>query len=303
LNLASGQVKSPAWADTHSSKVIVRLEQDIFPSIGGKPIAEVTAPVLLVALRRIESRGAIDTAHRAKQTCSQVFRYAIATGRAERDLAADLRGALQSISKQHFKTITDPLKIGSLMRNLHGYSGAFITQCALKLAPLVFVRPGELRRAEWEEIDLERAEWRIPACKMKMKVIHIVPLSRQAVQILTELHPLTGSGKYVFPGARSSSRPMSENTVNAAIRQMGYSKDEMIGHGFRGMASTSLHEQGWPSDIIERQLSHGERNPVKAAYNHAEYLPERRRMIQAWADYLDKLKASAEIISSRAAAG
>jgi integrase len=288
--------KSPVWADSHSSKVIVRLEQDIFPWLGGKPIAEVTAPDLLAALRRIESRGAIDTAHRAKQTCSQVFRYAIATGRAERDPAADLRGALQTINKQHFKTITEPLKIGSLLRDLSGYSGAFITQCALKLAPLTFVRPGELRRAEWEEIDLDRAEWRIPAAKMKMKVVHIIPLSRQALQILTELHPLTGSGKYIFPGARSSARPMSENTVNAALRQMGYSKEEMTGHGFRGMASTSLHEQGWPSDIIERQLSHGERNPVKAAYNHAEYLPERRRMMQAWADYLDGLAAGGKII-------
>jgi integrase len=293
--------KSPVWAETHSSKVIVRLEQDIFPWLGAKPIAEVTAPDLLAALRRIESRGAVDTAHRAKQACSQVFRYAIATGRAERDPAADLRGALQSINKQHFSTITEPLKIGALLRGLHGYSGSFVVQCALKLAPLTFVRPGELRRAEWEEVDLDRAEWRIPAAKMKMKTTHIVPLSRQAVQILKELHPLTGSGKYLFPSVRTNDRPMSENTVNGALRRLGYSKEEITGHGFRGMASTSLHEQGWQSDIIERQLAHGERNPVKAAYNHAEYLPERRRMMQAWANFLDELMVGGQIIPLKSA--
>ena len=288
--------KSPVWAESHSSKVIVRLEQDVFPWLGGKPIAEVTAPDLLAALRRVESRGAIDTAHRAKQTCSQVFRYAIATGRAERDPAADLRGALQTISKQHFATITEPQKIGALLRNLNEYSGSFVVQCALKLAPLTFVRPGELRKAEWEEIDLDRAEWRIPAAKMKMKITHIIPLSRQAVQILNDLHPLTGSGKYLFPSVRTTDRPMSENTVNGALRRLGYTKEEMTGHGFRGMASTSLHEQGWPSDVIERQLAHGESNPVKAAYNHAEHLPERRRMMQAWAEYLDGLAAGGQII-------
>jgi integrase len=185
---------------------------------------------------------------------------------------------------------------------MNEYSGSFIVQCALKLAPLTFVRPGELRQAEWEEIDLDRAEWRIPANKMKMKATHIVPLSRQAVQILTELKPLTCSGKYLFPSLRTKDRPMSENTVNGALRRLGYTKEEMTGHGFRGMASTSLHEQGWPSDIIERQLSHGETNPVKAAYNHAEHLPERRRMMQAWADYLDGLAAGGKIIPLKYAA-
>lgn len=289
--------KSPVWAESHSLKIIARLEQDIFPWLGGKPIKEVTAPDLLAALRRVESRGAIDTAHRAKQTCSQIFRYAIATGRAERDTAADLRGALQSINKQHFPTITEPPKIGDLLRILNEYSGSFVVKCALKLAPLTFVRPGELRHAEWNEIDMDLAEWRIPAAKMKMKTTHIIPLSRQALQILQDLRPLTGSGKYLFPSIRTTDRPMSENTVNGALRRLGYTKEELTGHGFRGMASTSLHEHGWPSDIIERQLAHGERNPVKAAYNHAEYLPERRRMMQAWADYLDGLAAGGKNVS------
>ncbi|MBU4261002.1 MAG: tyrosine-type recombinase/integrase [Proteobacteria bacterium] len=289
--------KSPVWAESHSLKIIARLEQDIFPWLGGKPINEVTAPDLLAALRRVESRGAVDTAHRAKQTCSQIFRYAIATGRAERDTAADLRGALQSINKQHFPTITEPPKIGALLRNLNEYSGSFVVKCALKLAPLTFVRPGELRHAEWNEIDMNLAEWRIPAAKMKMKTTHIIPLSRQALQILQDLRPLTGSGKYLFPSIRTTDRPMSENTVNGALRRLGYTKEELTGHGFRGMASTSLHEHGWPSDIIERQLAHGERNPVKAAYNHAEYLPERRRMMQAWADYLDGLATGGKIVS------
>ncbi len=296
-------VKAPGWAANHSSKVLARLEQDIFPWLGAKPIAEVTAPDLLTALRRIERRGAIDTAHRALQTCSQIFRYAIGNERfmVTRDPAADLRGQLQSVKKQHFSTITEPLKIGALLRGLYGYSGSFIVQCALKMAPLTFVRPGELRHAEWEEVDLDRAEWRIPAAKMKMKTTHIVPLSRQAVQIMKELHPLTGSGKYLFPSVRTNDRPMSENTVNGALRRLGYSKEEITGHGFRAMASTSLHEQGWQSDIIERQLAHGERNPVKAAYCHAEYLPERRRMMQAWADYLDGLVSGGQIIPLKVA--
>jgi len=289
------------WSKGHASKVIVRMEHDVFPWIGSKPVMEIKAPELLAVLRRIESRGAIDTAHRAKQTCSQIFRYAIATGRAERDPAADLRGALQSFNKGHFPTITDPKKISELLRAIDGYTGSFVVKCALRLAPLVFVRPGELRQAEWQEIDLERHEWRIPAEKMKMKVMHIVPLSRQSIEVLQELHPVTGYGRYVFPSVRTESRPMSENTVNAALRRLGYTVDEMTGHGFRAMASTSLHEQGWPSDVIERQLAHGESNPVKAAYNHAEHLPERRKMMQAWANYLDGLKAGAKIIPIKAA--
>lgn len=293
--------KSPVWAASHSSKIIVRLEQDIFPWLGSKPINTVTAPDLLAALRRIESRGAVDTANRAKQSCSQIFRYAIATGRADRDPAADLRGALKSTRKIHYPTIIEPSKIAELMRAIEGYSGGFVTRCALRLAPLVFIRPGELRQAEWAEFDFAAAEWRIPAEKMKMKVMHLVPLSRQAVEILREIQPLTGGGKYVFPGARTLARPMSNGTVNAALRRLGYPKEELTGHGFRSMASTRLYEMGWQSDVIERQLAHGERNSVKAAYCHAEYLPERKKLMQAWADYLEALAAGAAIIPIRAA--
>lgn len=283
---------APSWVDTHSDKIIRRLERDIFPWVGSKPIDKVSAPILLVCLRRIEERGAIETAHRALQNCGQVFRYAIATGRAERDVSADLRGALSPVVESHHASITDPKAIGALLRSIEGYEGSLVTKCALRLAALVFVRPGELRKAEWAEFELEKAEWRIPASRMKMREVHIVPLATQAVATLKELQALTGHGRYVFPGARTNGRPMSENTVNAALRRLGYAKDEMTGHGFRSMASTILNEQGWSRDAIERQLAHGERNNVRAAYNFAEYLPERRRMMQAWADYLDVLTKS-----------
>ena len=287
---------SPNWAASHSDKIIRRLERDIFPWLGGRPIAEITAPDLLATLRRIESRGAIETAHRAQQNCSQVFRYAVATGRAERDPTTDLRGALTPVKERHHASITDPKRVGELMRAIDGYRGSFITKCALRLAPLVFVRPGELRKAEWVEFDLDGAEWRIPATRMKAHEQHIVPLSKQAVAILQELHGLTGEKQHVFPGVRTNGRAMSENTVNAALRRLGYAKDEMTGHGFRSMASTLLNEQGWHRDAIERQLAHAERNNVRAAYNFAEHLPERRKMMLAWADYLDSLKAGAKVL-------
>lgn len=288
---------SSKWVPSHAEKIIRRFERDIFPWIGNRPIREITAPDLLTALRRIENRGAIDTAHRAHQSCSQVFRYAIATGRADRDPSGDLRGALSPVKQQHHASITDPKAIGELLRNINGYQGYFITKCALQLAPLLFVRPGELRKAEWSEINFETAEWRIPAAKMKMRVLHIVPLSTQSMTILNELRALTGDGKYLFPSVRTPTRPMSENTVNAALRRLGYAKDEMTGHGFRSMASTILNEQGWNRDAIERQLAHSERDSVRAAYNYAEHLPERRKMMQDWADYLDELVAGAKIIS------
>ena len=290
---------SPIWAAGHSDKIIRRLERDIFPWLGGRPIAELTAPELLAALRRIESRGAIETAHRAQQNCSQVFRYAVATGRAERDPTADLRGALTSVKERHHASITDPMRVGELMRAIDGYRGSLVTKCALRLAPLVFVRPGELRKAEWIEFDLDGAEWRIPAARMKAREQHIVPLAKQAVAILRELHGLTGEKQHVFPGVRTNGRAMSENTVNAALRRLGYAKDEMTGHGFRSMASTLLNEQGWHRDAIERQLAHAERNNVRAAYNFAEHLPERRKMMQAWADYLDKLALGAKVLPGR----
>jgi integrase len=290
---------SPNWAAGHSDKIIRRLERDIFPWLGGRPIADIGAPELLAVLRRIESRGAIETAHRAQQNCSQVFRYAVATGRTQRDPTGDLRGALAPVKERHHASITDPKRVGELMRAIDGYRGSFITKCALRLAPLVFVRPGELRKAKWTEVDLDKAEWRIPAARMKAREQHIVPLSTQAVAILRELHGLTGAKDHVFPGARTNGRAMSENTVNAALRRLGYAKDEMTGHGFRSMASTLLNEQGWHRDAIERQLAHAERNNVRAAYNFAEHLPERRRMMQAWADYLDKLASGAKVLPGR----
>ncbi|SDZ82540.1 tyrosine-type recombinase/integrase [Nitrosospira multiformis] len=282
--------QSVKWSPKNSARILSLLVRDIFPAIGKTPIAEVTAGSLLATIQKIEKRGNIETAHRAMQTCGQIFRYAIATGRAHADLSLVLKGALTPVKEKHHPSITDPKKIKHLLLALDGYSGSFITQQALKLAPLLFVRPGELRHAEWSEIDFDAAEWRIAAGKMKMKAVHLVPLPKQALSILMELHPLTGHGRYVFPGVRSWSRPMSENTVNAALRRLGYEKDEMTGHGFRSMASTILHEQGWPHEALERQLAHAERNKVSAAYNYAEHLPKRREMMQAWADYLDRLK-------------
>jgi integrase len=282
--------KSSVWAKNHATKILGRFELYIFPWLGNRSISQISAPELLSVLRRIEDKGFFETAHRAQQYCGQVFRYAIATGRAERDPAADLRGALTPAKHRSMATITRPDKIGALLRAIDGYDGTPIAKSALKLAPLVFVRPGELRHAEWSEIDFDRCEWRIPPDKMKMKQAHIVPLSKQSMEVLREIHRITGRGRYLFPSIRTNSRPMSENTILAALRRMGYEKNEMTGHGFRAMASTLLHEQGWPSDVIERQLAHSERNSIKAAYNHAQHLPERRRMMQAWANYLDKLK-------------
>ena len=244
---------SPGWVASHGDRILRRFERDIFPWLGRRPIGEIRAPELLAVLRRIESRGAQETAHRAMQNCGQVFRYAVATGRAERDPTGDLRGALPPPKEKHHASIIEPKRIGELLRAIDAYEGFFVTKCALRLAPLVFVRPGELRKAQWPEIDLDKGEWRIPAERMKMREQHIVPLSRQAVEILREIEPLTSRGipakpsapRYVFPSARSRERPMSENAVLAALRRMGYAKDEMTGHGFRSMASTLLHEQGW----------------------------------------------------------
>ena len=289
--------QSPTWAVSHAIKIIRSLEQNVFPWLGSRPINEIKAPELLTILRRIESRGALDTAHRMRFVCGQVFRYAIATGRAERDPAADLRGALSPVKGRHLAAVTDPVKVGELLRAIEGYKGSFVTVCALRLAPLVFVRPGELRQAEWAEMDLDLAEWNIPAERMKMKQSHLVPLSKQAIDILRALQPLTGAEKFVFPSARSFSRPMSNNAVLAALRRMGYEKDEMTGHGFRAMARTILDEvlQVRP-DFIEHQLAHAVRDPNGRAYNRTAHLVERRKMMQQWADYLDRLKAGATVI-------
>jgi integrase len=281
---------STEWAASHKDRIIRLFERDIFPIIGGRPISELTAPDLLTALRRIEARGALDTAHRARGICGQVFRYAVATGRCERDPSGDLRGALPPVKGKHFAATTDPLKLAGILRAMDGYEGDLIVRSALRLVPLVFVRPRELRMAEWKHIDLSAAEWRFTVTKTD--VPHIVPLCRQAVRILRQLHPLTGEGHYVFPGARTSKRPMSENAILAAMRRMGIAKEEMTGHGFRAVARTILDEVlGFRPDFIEHQLAHAVRDPNGRAYNRTAHLAERRKMMQKWADYLYKLKA------------
>jgi len=288
----------------HAARTLIRLEQDVFPWLGGLPVGEIKAPQLLQTIRRIEARGAIETAHRALQACGQVFRYAIATGRAERDPTPDLRGALKPVLVQHMAAITDPKRVGELLRAIEGYKGMPITRAALQLAPLVFVRPGELRKAEWTEFDLDAAEWRIPASRMKRTkqeklsgTAHVVPLSRQALSILRELEPLTGHGRYLFPSPRTGERPMSDNGVLSALRRMGFPSDEMTGHGFRAMARTLLAERlNVDEAVIEAQLAHAVKDSLGRAYNRTEFLEQRRKMLQTWADYLDKLRTGAEII-------
>ncbi len=282
---------SANWSANHADRIIRRLERDIFPWIGGNPIADITTPQLLEVVRRIEKRGALETSHRALGNCGQVFRYAVATGRAERDLSSDLRGALPPVKGKHFAAVTEPEQIAELLKAMDGYKGTLIVQSALCLAPLVFVRPGELRHAEWSGIDLDTGEWRYVVSKTNTQ--HIVPLSRQASEILRELHPLTGRGRYVFPGARSAKRPMSDNAILSAMRSMGINKDKMSGHGFRAMARTILDEVlGFRPDYIEHQLAHAVRDPNGRAYNRTAHLLERKKMMQAWADYLDELRAN-----------
>lgn len=274
------------------AKAVWTLETLVFPYLGTRPIDKITATDVLKVLKRIEGRGLYETAHRTRQRISQVCRYAVVTERAQNDVTLNLRGALAPVVTTNHAAITEPAKIGELMRSIEGYKGQAVTWYALRIAPLVFVRPGELRHAEWSEFDLDGndPQWRIPGEKMKMREQHIVPLSRQVVTLLRELQALTGSGKYLFPALTTTKRCMSENTINLALRRMGYTNEEMTGHGFRSTASTSLNEQGWHPDLIELQLAHAERNSVRAAYNKAQRLPERRKMMQAWADYLDALK-------------
>jgi integrase len=287
------EVKRKSLAQTTADKRLSRFEAFLFPRIGTRPISRITVPEFLEALRRIERHGKNETAHRLRSESGQIFRYAIATARAERDITVDLRGALAPVVVRNHASITDPAGIGQLLRAIDGYQGRQqTTEAALKLAPLVFVRPGELRAARWEEISLEAAEWRIPAARMKMRDIHIVPLSRQAMEVLTDLAEITGPSGFVFPGMRDPNRPMSNNAITAALRRMGYTGEEMTWHGFRSLASTALNEQGYPPDVIELQLAHKERNEVRAAYNKAQRLDERRKMMQSWADYLDRLKGA-----------
>ena len=292
------------WTPGHATTIMSRLERDLFPWIGNYPINQIKAPELLATLRRVESRGALESAHRIRTIAGQVFRYAIATGRAERDPAADLKGALPQPNKKHFAAITDSKEVAPLLRALDGYQGHFIVKCALKLAPMLFVRPGELRNAEWVEIDLDEAIWNIPAHKMKMKQAHMVPLCHQAVEILMQLKELTGASQYVFPSGRSFARPMSNNAVNAALRRMGYDKETMTGHGFRAMARTILDEVlHIRPDYIEHQLAHAVRDPNGRAYNRTAHLEKRRKMMQTWADYLDELKAVAVMVPFKIAKG
>lgn len=268
-----------------------RLTLTLYPAFGSRPITDIRAPDLLAVLRAVEATGFRETAHRLRALYGRVARFAIATGSAERDISADLKGALVPVVTEHFAAITDPRRVGELLRAIEGYVGQPSAMYALRLAPLVFVRPGELRAAEWPEFDLDAAEWRIPGGRMKMGREHVVPLSTQAVAVLKTLKTLTGDGKLLFPGLRTPSRPISANTLNAALRRLGYGTDEMTSHGFRSMASTRLNELGFAPDIIELQLAHAEKDDTRAAYNRATHLPQRRKMMQKWADYLDKLKA------------
>ena len=286
---------APTWAKSHADKVIQRLEKDVFPWLGARPVAEITAPELLTVLRRIEDRGALDTALRAKQNCGQVFRYAVATGRAERDPSGDLRGALAPVKHENFASITDPAQVAELLRAIDAFRGTFVVKCALQVAPLLFVRPGELRTAEWAAFDLDRAEWRYLVTKTRTE--HLVPLPVQAVALLRDLHALTGQRRYVFPG-RDPHKPMSGAAVNAALRRLGYdTRTEITGHGFRAMARTILHEElHFKPEVIEHQLAHKVPDALGAAYNRTRFLSERRVMMQQWADYLDRLKAGAQII-------
>lgn len=289
--------RSGIWTENHANRVITRLENDVFPWLGAVPISTIEPPEILKCLKRVEGRGALETAHRIKQTIGQVFRYAVATGKAKRDQTADLKGALPPVRQNHFAAITEPKRIGELLRGCWDYNGEYSVQAALKLSAYLFARPNEIRRMEWVDLDLDASRWTVPAAKMKTRSVHIVPLPRQAVDILRDLEPLTGRYAFVFAGFANKKRPMSENTVNQAIRRLGYDKTQMTAHGFRSMASTTLYEMGYPSDLVERQLAHVVGNDVRRAYDRSESLPERKAMLQKYADYLDSLRVGAEVIS------
>ncbi len=294
----------------HATRTLIRLEQDVFPWLGKLPIHEIRAQQLLQTLRRVEARGAIETSHRVKYVCGQVFRYGIATGRAEADPTAGLREALKPVKVEHMPAITEPKRVGELMRAIVGYRGQPVTRSALQLAALTFVRPGELRQAEWSEFDLDAAEWRIPAARMKRSVDgkqngndHLVPLSTQAVEILIDLQPLTGHGKLVFPGTGGQGRPLSDATVGAALRRLGFGQDEMSGHGFRAMARTLIGERlNLDENVIEAQLAHAVKDTLGRAYNRTQFIEARKQMMQTYADYLDRLRVGAEVVPIRVSA-
>jgi len=299
------QVKDRVWTADHAATNLRRLEKDIFPWIGSKPVTEVTAKDIRAILDRIRSRGVIETARRARTLCGQIFVYAISTDRAQYDIAASLKTYLPPTSKtkKHMASVTDPKELAPLLRAMDAYQGGLETQCALKLLPMLLLRPGELRHIEWAEIDFENAQINIPANKMKMRQPHTVPLSSQAVSIFEAIKPLTGHGKYVFPSVRSAARPISDNTLNAAFRRMGYSGEVVTGHGFRATARTILDEVlGFPADHIEHQLAHAVRDANGRAYNRTSHLTARQKMMQQWSDYLDGLKAGAKILPLQKAA-
>ncbi len=285
------------WSPGHSADILHRLEKDIFPPLGSRPISGIKPKELLKVLERIASRGALDTAHRLRHHCGMVFRYAIVTERTERDIAADLRGALPAVKNGHHAALTTPKSLAPLLRAIDEYEGSFIVKCALQLLPMLFCRPGELRAAEWAEIDFINALWEVPAERMKMKQPHVVPLSKQAIEVLTSLHALTGSGKYIFPSHRSPQRCMSDNALNAALRRMGFTKEEATAHGFRASARTILDEVlHAPVVIIEHQLSHSVRDALGTSYNRTSHMPERIQMMNHYSDFLDKIKALAQVI-------
>lgn len=300
--------KASGWSKQYAERWLERMEKDLFPWIGAIPLPEITAPMLLNTLRRIEARGARETAHTLRQTAGQVFRYGIATGRGERNPAPDLHGALQPLNVKHMAAILEPSKAGDLMRSMYEYAGQPVTRVALILSALLFQRPGNMRHMEWAELDLVAQLWTIPADKMKRTIYgktngrpHLVPLPAQAVALLRELHPLTGGGRFVFPSLITTLRPMSENTVRVALRRMGYTNDDMTPHGFRAMARTIMVEKlNMHPDVIEAQLAHGKTGPLGAAYDRAEFMEQRRKMMVEWADYLENLRNGAQLITPRA---
>lgn len=302
------ETKRGGWSRSYAEKWIGRMEKDLFPPLGRMALVDITAPLLLAQLRRVEKRGAKETAHTLRQTAGQVFRYGIQTARCERNPVADLQGALEPLNIKHMAAVLEPAKAGELLRAIEGYTGQPITRAALQLSALLFQRPGNIRAMEWSWVDFDRALLTIPAQAMKRTIHgkangrpHFVPLAPQAVAVLQELHPLTGHGRYVFPSLRTGERPMSDNTVNSALRRMGFASEEMSAHGFRAMARTLMVERmpGISADVIEAQLAHGKSGPLGAAYDRAEFMEQRRRMMDAWADYLDKLRAGAEVIPLR----
>jgi len=282
------------WTERHAKKVMERMTRHLFPALGKVPITKIDAALILPVLRVIESKGVYETTHRCKQIAGQVFRYAISCGYVSHNPTADLAGALKPINTKHFSTLVDPQQVGGLLRAIDEYQGYAVTRYALAMLPYLLLRPGNLRSAEWTEFNLDKGEWRIPKEKMKMRDPHIVPLTSHVVGLIEDLRLVSGNSRYLFPSVRSLDRPLCENTLNSALRRMGYTKEEICSHGFRAMASTILNEHNWPSKIIELQLSHLERNKVKAAYDHAKHLPLRRLMMQAWTDFLNEVKINPE---------